>query len=87
MDTALATRAGIDLDTQKTKLINVNLDGASVNMGIYNGVAAQLQERNGPHLMVTHCINHNLELAIMDMRKQESYISEFVLYLCYIFCL
>ena len=59
MDKALATRAGIDLDTQKTKMINVNLDGASVNMGIYNGVAAQLQERNGPHLMVTHCINHN----------------------------
>ena len=59
MDTALATRASIDLDTQKTKIINVNLDGASVNMGIYNGVAAQLQERNGPHLMVTHCINHN----------------------------
>ena len=58
-------------------MINVNLDGASVNTGIYNGVATQLQERNGPQVMMPHCINHNLEIAIVDMRKEESYISEF----------
>ena len=46
-------------------------------MGIYNGVAAQLQRRNGHHVAITHCINHGLELAIVDMRKEESYITEF----------
>ena len=77
VDQALLTRAGISVDMQKRKLINVNLDGASVNMGAYNGVATQLQQRTGQQVIVTHCINHNLELAILDTRKEEPYLMEF----------
>ena len=56
-------------------MVNVNLDGASVNMGVYNGLGVRLQLRNGQHV-VTHCINHGLELSILDIRKDESYINE-----------
>ena len=77
VDQVLENHAGISVDTQRHKMVNVNLDGASVNMGIYNGVAAQLQRRNSHHVAVTHCINHGLELAILDIRKEEPYITEF----------
>ena len=68
---------GVDKDGQKSKVVNVNLDGASVNMGIHNGVAAKLQATLGPHLTKVHCINHQLELAILDIRKQHSYLGIF----------
>ena len=76
VDQALETRGDISVDTQKIKIININLDGASVNMGAYNAVAIQLQKKNGQHVTVTHCINHNLELAVVYMWK-EPYITEF----------
>ena len=41
IDTALSVVAGVSIKTQAEKLININLDGASLNMGIYNGVAAR----------------------------------------------
>ena len=41
------------------------IDTASVNMGIYNGVAAHVKNRNGQHVTVTHCINHGLELSVL----------------------
>ena len=40
VDEALSL-VNIDIDSQRSKLVNINLDGASVNMGIYNGVAAK----------------------------------------------
>ena len=52
VDQVLQDKAGITLDMQRQKVVNVNLDGASVNMGIYNGLAAQLQQRNGRHIAV-----------------------------------
>ena len=67
----------IDIDSQRSKLVNINLDGASVNMGIYNGVAAKQQERLGSHIIKVHCINHQLELAILDIRKDSSYLGIF----------
>ena len=42
------------------------IDTASVNMGIYNGVAARVKNRNGQHVTVTHCINHGLELSVLE---------------------
>ena len=77
LDEVLYTYLGISLDTQKQKLVNVNLDGASVNMGVNNGLGVRLQRRNGQHVVVTHCINHKLELSILDIRKEEPYINEF----------
>ena len=73
IDTAL-NLVGVGIEDQKSKLVNINLDGASVNMGIYSGVAAQLQERLGPHITKIHCINHQLELAIVDVRKDSAYL-------------
>ena len=76
LDKALYNFAGVSLESQKQKLINANL-GAAVNMCIYNGVAAQLQRRNGDQVTVTHCINHGLELSIVDLRKDDPYIQIF----------
>ena len=77
VDQVLLDNAGITLDMQRQKMVNVNLDGASVNMGIYNGIAAQLQKRNGHHIAVTHCIDQRLELVILDKRNEEPYVKEF----------
>ena len=74
IDACLSKRVGVLVDTQKQKLINMNLDGAAVNMGIYNGVSTLQQQRCGDQVTVTHCINHNLELALMDLRKNEPYM-------------
>ena len=60
------------LEVQKKKLININLDGAAVNMGVHNGVGAKQKQRIGDHLIVTHCIIHGLELAILDLRRSDS---------------
>ena len=86
MDSCLRRRVGVLLETQQEKLVNMNLDGAAVNMGIYNGVYAQQKFRCGDQVTVTHCINHNLELALMDLRK-ESYLDTFekALKVCLIF--
>ena len=77
VDTALQNKAGISLDMQRNMMVNVNLDGASVNMGVYNGLAACLQDRNGPHVTCTNCINHRLELTILEVRKDEPYVNTF----------
>ena len=77
IDACLSKRVGVLVDTQKQKLINMNLDGAAVNMGIYNGVSTLQQQRCGDQVTVTHCINHNLELALMDLRKNEPYLDIF----------
>ena len=53
------------------------IDTASVNMGIYNGVAARVRNRNGQHVTVTHCINHGLKLSVLDTRKEDEYLVKF----------
>ena len=77
IDQALSSRLGISLEDQKKKMVNVNLDGAAVNMGVHNGVAIKLQQRHGSHLIATHCVNHDLELSILDMRKDDEYFIKF----------
>ena len=77
IDSCLRNRVGVLVGTQKEKLVNMNLDGASVNMGVYNGVGAIQRARCGEQVTVTHCINHNLELALMDLRKDEPYLDTF----------
>ena len=77
IDKVLNDRMMVSVETQKNKLVNINLDGAAVNMGKYNGVGAIQKGRIGAHLTVTHCINHGLELAILDLRKDDPYLKEF----------
>ena len=77
IDSCLKKRVGVLMQTQMEKLVNINLDGAAVNMGVYNGVGAIQRARCGGQVTVTHCINHNLELALMDLRKDEPYLDIF----------
>ena len=63
-------------DKLKEKLVCINLDGASVNMGKWGGVQA-LAKKDFPHILAIHCVNHNLELAILDMKNSEDYMSKF----------
>ena len=64
---------GIGQDDLKQKLVCLNMDGASVNMGQYNGVAA-LFKREIPPVIAIHCVAHKLELAVHDAVKKENYI-------------
>ena len=45
--------------------MGLNVDGASVNMEHYKGLATQFREVV-PWLEAVHCFNHRLELAIKD---------------------
>ena len=51
------------------KLVSATADGASVNMGIYNGVVTQFQNER-PWLVPIHCVNHRVGLAIKDTVKE-----------------
>ena len=50
------------------RLVGINADGASVNMGTHTGVATRLKE-TAPWLLAIHCFNHRLELAVQDAFK------------------
>ena len=56
---------GIGIIQAHKRLLGLNVDGASVNMGIRNGLGARMKELS-PWLQVVHCFNHRLELAIKD---------------------
>ena len=50
------------------KIKGLNVDGASVNTGVHNGVGV-LMQADWPWLQVIHCFNHCFELAIKDAFK------------------
>ena len=56
------------LDDYRTKLVSSTADGANVNMGKYNG-ALTLMKKDRPWLILIHCMNHRIELAIKDTIK------------------
>ena len=62
-------RIGI-LDFQK-RIMELNVDGASVNTGVHNGVGVLIQA-DSPWLQVIHCFNH-LELAVKDAFKNKNF--------------
>ncbi|KAJ8022551.1 hypothetical protein HOLleu_37481 [Holothuria leucospilota] len=66
----------IDEAQRKAKLRTLCLDGASVNMGSVNGVAA-LEKAQIPELIEIHCVAHNLELAVSDTLKSNDYLESF----------
>lgn len=49
-------------------LVGVCADGASVNMGRISGACTQMKLQR-PWLLVVHCVNHRLELAVGDSFK------------------
>ena len=51
------------------QLHGLNIDGASVNTGIHSGLGTRIHNELSPWLMLIHCFNHRLELAIKDAFK------------------
>ena len=56
------------------KLVGLNLDGMSINMGKHNGLNALVRDEV-PWDEVVHCFNHWLELAIKDMFIESTFYS------------
>ena len=56
----------------KEKLIATGSDGASVNIGKNKSVTSLLK-KDLPHLVVIHCVNHRLELAVLDALKKKHF--------------
>ena len=46
-------------------LYGLNVDGASVNLGVHKGVTNLLRDAS-PWLIAVHCFNHRVELAAKD---------------------
>ena len=64
--------ARFDSNDFQKHLLGLNVDGAAVNMGIHGGLGALLKELS-PWLMVVHCFNHRLELAIKYAFKHTAF--------------
>ena len=56
------------------KMVGLNVDGASVNMGKFTGLGTRLKVE-APWLQVIHCFNHHLELALNDAFSQSPVFS------------
>ena len=56
-------RIGITALTDR--IVGLNCDGASVNMGQFTGLGARFKEL-APWLEIIHCFNHRMELAFKD---------------------
>ncbi|KAK1907004.1 Zinc finger protein 862 [Dissostichus eleginoides] len=63
------------LDNWKEKVVFFCADGAAVNMGKRNGVAAKLKEEIG-HLLAIHCVAHRLELGVVDSIKENQRLKQ-----------
>ena len=48
--------------------MRLNVDGASVNTGVHNGVGVLIQA-DLPCLQVIHCFNHRLEFSIKAFKN------------------
>ena len=64
--------ARFDINDFQKHLLGLNVDGVAVNMGIHGGLGVLLKELS-PWLMVVHCFNHRLELAIKDAFKHTAF--------------
>ena len=50
------------------KLVGINVNGASVNLGKHTGLGKLVQEKD-TWLLVIHCFNHQVELTLKDTFK------------------
>lgn len=62
----------IDIPCFSDRLVGLNVDGASVNVGIHAGLVAKIRE-TAPWLVLVHCFNHRIELAIKDAFDASSF--------------
>ena len=56
------------------RLVGLNLDGGSVNMGKHSGENVLVQSE-APWVDIVHCFNHRLELAIKDAFNESAFYS------------
>ena len=68
LDSVFTNEGNVPLNDYNKKLVSATADGANVNMGIYNG-ALTMMTADRPWLVVIHCVNHRLELALKDAVK------------------
>lgn len=78
---------GADSEMMQCKLVGINTDGASVNLGRKGGAVKLLidklnqdigdNENCGEYITVVHCVAHNLELAVCDAKKDVPYLEDF----------
>ena len=73
-------RHGLTEEFVKENLICFASDGASVMTGIKSGVGALLLKQY-PNLILWHCANHRLELAVNDAVEEVSGINHFKIFL------
>lgn len=57
----------------KESVVGFGADGASVNLGSRQGVAAKLKQGVG-HLIDIHCLPHRLELSMLEMQRQCKFV-------------
>ena len=79
---------GLSVKSLSDKLVGINSDGASVNLGSKGGAVKLIidelknvkqgsSESSFSYVAVVHCIAHNLELSICDLRKECTYLKQF----------
>ena len=68
------------------KLVGINIDGASVNLGKHKGMGTLLKEKS-PWIQVIHCFNHYVELALKDAFRTTSFeeVDLMLCKLCYLY--
>lgn len=74
----------IPTETLAEKCICINTDGAAVNTWKKSGVIKLIKddialhhEGQNKHVTTVHCVAHNLELAVCDMKKEVKYLTRF----------
>ncbi|XP_054482892.1 zinc finger protein 862-like, partial [Anoplopoma fimbria] len=60
----------------KAKCVAFGADGAKVNMGVHRGVSALLKQAAGQHVIPIHCMPHRLELAILNLQRNETMVAK-----------
>ena len=76
IDIVIEKSLNLPPDQWRKKLVGFGSDGASVMCGSRGGVTALLK-KDVPHLIAVHCVAHRLELSILDVIKDISYIGKF----------
>lgn len=77
---------GFDAEYLKRNLICFASDGASVMIGKKSGVATKLKTIF-PNILIWHCSNHRLELAVNDVVEEVSGINHFKIFMDKLFSL
>ena len=77
---------GFTLHVLSEKLICFASDGASVMLGSQSGVASRIQQVF-PNVIIWHCMNHRLELAVGDAIHEVSGTNHFKAFFDKLYCL